>query len=469
MNIPRPIRFYTAENDSPLLFHVIDVEQGLMMLIVFPDQTTMIYDCNIMEGNKDKVIDYLRTNIPWRIDPESKESLQWIDIFVNSHRDRDHYRGLREIVSEFGGRKIGIKSIWDSGESGATTDDDDYQYYMDLRRRLVEKYGENAVVVPAPSLIPLRNFGGATVYCLCSSRDFLSERMVMSYGEHFLLEEASTIKEAKIQHTNAIVLSISYGNRNLLLTSDSDYIAWRDKIVPQFSQFGRLKSDILIASHHGSRSFFTDPQLNEVIDCKKNPESTYIDSIDFIDPAIVLISCGQKSQYGHPDEEAVKIYMEKAVNEQVYTTNALGTFVGFISRDNRWTVSRTSFTPSESTEKNSFQIGCNYDFGENKNIPGASDGDFKIGSGLKFYIKTHDPILEPSTKVDIWWEVSNGGINDDHEHQEIYYKGNHENTSKYNFDREVSYEGKHLLRCRIRNRERKIDITRIFVVNGVKR
>lgn len=70
--------------------------------------------------------------------------------------------------------------------------------------------------------------------------------------------------QAKIQHTNSMVLLIVYAGRKILLTGDSDWKSWKEKIVPNFSKYSinYENTDILVASHHGSRSFFTD-EANE--------------------------------------------------------------------------------------------------------------------------------------------------------------------------------------------------------------
>lgn len=292
-----PLSYYLNSQSSPLLFHLLNVGEGLMALLVFPDKTTMLYDCNIIQDDKEWIINYLKSFIPLRYNKEEKKDTQWIDVFVNSHRDQDHYRGLREVRAVFD-----IKSIWDSGETGATTQDDDYKYYMKLRLDLMKKYGDEAVIVPIPSRNPFVEFGGSTVYCLCSSEELSNKNRSKRFKE---------IMEAKIQHTNSIVLMIKYAGRGILLPSDSDWKAWKEKIVPNFKDSGFLRSNILVASHHGSRSFFTDETVNDTIDPEGNPDSTYIESIDYIDPSIVLISCGEYKSASHPNKEALKIYKEK--------------------------------------------------------------------------------------------------------------------------------------------------------------
>jgi len=452
MSYTQPINFYTDEGNRPLLFHLLDVGEGLMVLIVYPDKTTMLYDCNVRQDDKEQIINYLGQQIPVRYDPETKEKAQWIDIFVNSHRDQDHYRGLSEINEVFK-----IKSIWDSGQTGETTSDADYQYYMQLRRDLINKYGDDAVIVPVPSKIPLVVYENVRIHCLCSSLEYSEEVLKESLGY-------ALAKAAKIQHTNSVVLSIHYAGRSILLPSDSDWKAWKEKIVPNFGYSGLLKSNVLIASHHGSRSFFTDEEENEHIDPDENPDNTYIESIKYINPSIVLIPCGEYEQFHHPNKEAVTIYKQYTAYEQVYSTNAKGAFVGFIGMNGKWTVAPIRFSPKRKGNLD-FNIRCIVNY-NGQRYQAYSGNNFPIGSKLEFSIIAHGGVLDPSSEVKVWWEVSNGGINDDHDHQDIYYKRKDEKESKIQFHRDVQYHGKHLLRCRLKNKNKRIDITRIFIVNG---
>lgn len=54
-----------------------------------------------------------------------------INVFVNSHRDADHMRGI-DIVHQY----HPIREIWDSGVPGTTTDTSEYETYMRLRRQI---------------------------------------------------------------------------------------------------------------------------------------------------------------------------------------------------------------------------------------------------------------------------------------------------------------------------------------------
>lgn len=455
-----PLAYYTDDEQENLLFHLIDVGEGLMSLLIFPDETTILFDCNVTENNAEEVLKYLEQQIPSRWDEDKEENIQWIDIFINSHRDDDHYRGLSKIQEKFP-----IKSIWDSGQTGATTQSSDYQYYMRLRRFIREKYGEDAVIVPKPSKSEIKIFGNAYIYCLNSSLEYSDELHSLTMKNFLELVERGVLTEGKIQHTNSIVISIKYRNRVLLLTGDSDYLAWRDKIVPNFEYSGLLKTNILVASHHGSRSFFTDEKLNDTIDVEENPDTTYIDHIYKIAPSMTLIPCGDYDSAHHPNNDALKIYKDNTAHEQVYTTCKIWTFAGFINKYGEWTVAPSRFFNRSNINKN-FKIKCMCKYNGSE-YEGKSNEDFPIGSGLQFSVRSNFGILDPYDKVSIIWEVSNGGVDSEHDHQEIYYKSDNESTPKHNFNREVSYKGKHLLRCYINNKKKKIRATQIFVVNGV--
>lgn len=249
MELTKPLGYYT--DNTSLRFHMLDVGEGLMILIFFPNDQVMLFDCNVTDDNEHTILDYLSANIPFRVNPATGNTEQFIDIFVNSHRDEDHYRGLKKINTQYP-----IQSIWDSGQTGATTQSHDYEYYMGLRRRLKEK-DENNLKVLVPTDTPVATFNGVEIFCFAGKEDFQS-----GFNNGITVFKADT----KIQHTNSIVLKISYGGRALLLTGDSDWKSWKEKIIPNFEK--TVRSDILVASHHGSRSFFTDEAMIRLI-CKR--------------------------------------------------------------------------------------------------------------------------------------------------------------------------------------------------------
>ena len=84
-----------------------------------------------------------------------------------------------------------------------------------------------------------------------------------------------------------------------LITGDTETERW-DTINRLFG--GALKSDVMAAPHHGSRS-----------GCNAT-------TVTLVSPNSVLISAGVDNQYGHPHSEAVAVYLRVA--QHVFSTNS---------------------------------------------------------------------------------------------------------------------------------------------------
>ncbi len=443
-----PLKWFVDESD--FRFYLINCGSGLMHLIIFPDNTVMLFDCNVTNENEEEIINFLDRHIPAKYDKDAKKEEKFIDIFVNSHRDEDHYRGLKKINEKFK-----IKSIWDSGQSGENTDSADYNYYMYLRRELKKKSEDN-LIVPTPSNAILKIIDTVDIYCLAAEADFIYQ------DESKILEHA-----AKIQHTNSMVLLMVYSGRKLLLTGDSDWKSWKEQIVSNFTEIvpNYENVDILIASHHGSRSFFTD---EETIDLEKYPDTTYIESIELINPIITLISCGDYNTYHHPNKEAMKLY-EKYTSEgrdQIHTTHEKGNLCGYIDEDGNFGVIPERFKNRMPFGDRKFYLKAHKKVNDEW-IEIKSGEKINVNTSVKFSLIGIGDVLNSHDSINIWWEVCNNGIDEYCEHKEVYKKEKSENDDRCSFSREVVYKGKHLLRCRVKNSTKHFDGTVVFLVEGV--
>ena len=99
MNLTNPLGYYT--DDTSLRFHMLDVGEGLMVLIIFPNNQVMLFDCNVTGDNESAILNYLSDNIPFKMNSATGNVEQFIDVFVNSHRDEDHYRGLKKVNAQY--------------------------------------------------------------------------------------------------------------------------------------------------------------------------------------------------------------------------------------------------------------------------------------------------------------------------------------------------------------------------------
>lgn len=101
-----------ASDDLSTIVHFVNVGQGNMTLIQLDDGKVYLYDCNVTEENEDGVLSYVSGQIGVGAE---------IDVFVCSHRDADHVRGIKKIHGEFP-----IQHIWDTGVVGTTSDNEEY-------------------------------------------------------------------------------------------------------------------------------------------------------------------------------------------------------------------------------------------------------------------------------------------------------------------------------------------------------
>jgi beta-lactamase superfamily II metal-dependent hydrolase len=249
-------------------FHFIDVGCGNMTLIRFPTGQTMIYDCNITVENQKRVISYL--------DLVLKPNTQ-ITVFVNSHRDADHFNGIKILH-----KAHPIQKVWDSGQTGTTPDSPQYLDYMEIRRLVgfaeIETGGST-------------NWGEVNIKVLNSKKSDYSD-----------------------PNDQSIVLKLSYKSQSMMLTGDTTFKPWKDKIVPKFSS--ELNSTFLLASHHGSNAFFEDPS------------GDYYEHIRKINPYLTIVSVGPNT-WDLPDKKALKTYdsFSRGLTngDKVYTTQTQGT------------------------------------------------------------------------------------------------------------------------------------------------
>jgi beta-lactamase superfamily II metal-dependent hydrolase len=244
--------------DVPTTLHFINAGQGNMVLCQLDGGTRLLYDCNVTAENANNVLGYLGKVIGWG-NP--------VHIFVNSHRDADHMRGVKRVHAQFP-----IKKVWDSGVTGNTPNSTEYREYMELRRVVgfveVEKLNR-------------WTFGRSLLRIMNSRNGDLPDE-----------PNAQSIV-IKVQHLDTQSGFLA----SAMLTGDTDAQTWRQSILRNYS-LSDLKTEILLASHHGSVSFFDDPS---------DEQNYYIDHMKAISPAMTVISVGD-NVHGHPDDKAVSLY-----------------------------------------------------------------------------------------------------------------------------------------------------------------
>lgn len=232
-----------------------------MVLIQTESGQNFLMDCNVTNSNQNRVLHYIGSNIGWRTP---------ITAFICSHRDADHIRGVEKVLEIFP-----ITEIWDSDYPGTSTNSSEYRTYMNIRNQLKKRTIECG---------DKYSFGSTKLVCL-SAQD---KRLAKNANSQGLVLKV----EHRLEYTNLCVGSA-------MLTGDSDADTWKNGILKDFHP-SILKSNILMAGHHGSDTFF-ESSTSSVLD---NPYTSHLEAIS---PDMCVISVGDNG-FGHPDSKAIRLY-----------------------------------------------------------------------------------------------------------------------------------------------------------------
>jgi len=114
-----------------------------------------------------------------------------------------------------------------------------------------------------------------------------------------------------------------------VLPADSDAQTWRYGIMQDYDK-AQVSSDILMAAHHGSLSFFDDPGDNNYY---------YTDHVAAIKPAMTIVSVGPNS-HGHPHAKALELYRRYSTGSnqgnKVFRTDTKGTMKLVLKPNGGW-------------------------------------------------------------------------------------------------------------------------------------
>lgn len=276
------------------IIHFVNVGQGNMTLIQLDDEKTFLYDCNVTDDNEDEVLNYLSGQIGVGTE---------IDVFVCSHRDADHMRGIEKIHDEFP-----IRHIWDTGVVGTTPDCDEYRQYMALRREV-----------------------GFREVQARKRWDYGNSRLRVMNSKNANLADNANAQSIvlKVEHRDT---RSNTTHASVMLTADTDAVTWQD-IQKNYSS-DDLSCSLLLASHHGSITFFDDPA---------DDAHYYTKHIKAMAPAMTIVSVGNNN-HGHPVPKAVQLY-EKYSNgsnkgNKLYRTDKQGTMRATLKDGGGWDLTK---------------------------------------------------------------------------------------------------------------------------------
>jgi len=241
--------------EGQLQMHTIDVGQGDSILL-WEGENTILIDSGTKANGK-KVVEYL-----------NELGINQIDVLVATHPHDDHMGGMAEVIKNF---EIGTLYSLDHSEDNVTT-----IWYQEFLDAVIDKK-VNWVFPKVGDEIKL--------------------------GQIIAKVVAPVEKDETNLNNNSIVLRVSFGNIDILLTGDTE------KEVEQvlLKQNIELESEILKVAHHGSDSSSTKSFLEKV------------------KPQYAIISAKKGNTYGHPKQKVMDIL--KSLNTKVYRTDEQGNII----------------------------------------------------------------------------------------------------------------------------------------------
>ncbi len=242
-----------TENKGILTFSVLNVGQGDALYIESPTGTQVIVD-----GGPDKnLMKELSKIMPWYD--------RHVDMMVVTNPDLDHYSGFIPFLDKYSTDVV--------LEPGTTNK---YPAYGELEQKLVDK-GIPKVLARRGQVVDLG--GGAYLKILFPDRDV----------------------SGLSSNDGSIVMQLVYGDTSVMLQGDSTaniehYLVSLDG--------EKLKSTILKAGHHGSKT------------------SSTMEYVGTVSPKWTVISSGTNNSYGHPNKETLTTL--KALDIPVLDTCVMG-------------------------------------------------------------------------------------------------------------------------------------------------
>jgi competence protein ComEC len=190
-----------------------------------------------------------------------QKKIKTVDTLVLSHPNSDHLNGLIYIAEHFN-----VKNVWTNNEAANTFG---YKKFMEVIKK-------NEIHMPEyREIVGIHHINGVCIDIVYPQVDFIEKR------------EKETWRNL---NNNSMVLKASFGEESFLFPGD---IEIRAEYELAAIAGDKLKSTVLLAPHHGSKTSSSERFIEKV------------------NPKIIIISSGWKGRFGFPHPSVLRRYKEK--------------------------------------------------------------------------------------------------------------------------------------------------------------
>lgn len=294
-------------------FEVIfaDVGQGDCTLLKLPNGQFMLVDVYRCPDHGIDIFKLLDDVLP-----DNGDGRQRLDHLVITHAHDDHITGLGELYDRYA-----VDWLWLPQHEDRKQVAKHFEEYQ----RVENEHSDERIYRPKGSRTPLTDQD--------VDFDLGDDVVVRCFSPPGWIEIDDSIDEEEAKqtvHENCLVLRVSYKERSVILTGDSNVACWK-RVVDYYKdrpaeETGTdvLEADVLHASHHGSRTFVKDGGEDS---------EPWLDALEAIDPDWVVVSVGEDNRHDHPDEDMMQAYRDQAGQDDVRETSQVGTIVFEVEED----------------------------------------------------------------------------------------------------------------------------------------
>ena len=246
---------------------IIDVGQGSAGLLELPGGFILLIDGGGFSDNSAfDVGERIIAPFLWR------RKVKTVDTLILSHPNSDHLNGFLYIAEHFN-----VKNIWTNNESADTLG---YHKFMEI----IEK---DKINLPEfKDILRTHNISGVQLKILYPPNDFIYKKKKDRWRN---------------RNNNSLVVKAEFGSKSFLFPGDIMAGAERELVAIVGNN---LKSTVLIAPHHGSKT------------------SSTVSFLDKVKPKHVIISSGWKNSFRFPHSSVLKRYKERGY--EVFRTDSHG-------------------------------------------------------------------------------------------------------------------------------------------------